>query len=36
VERTHFAQNAMMMQAAIEFFSSGIKSRLQAISGQPG
>jgi len=36
VERTHFAQNAMMMQAAIEFFSGSIKSRLQAISGQPG
>jgi len=26
----------MMMQAAIEFFSGSIKSRLQAISGQPG
>ena len=36
VERTHYAQNAMMMQAAIEFFGSSIKTRLQAISGQPG
>jgi len=35
-ERVHFAQNSMMMQAAIEFFSGSIKSRLQAISGQPG
>jgi len=25
-----------MMQAAIEFFGSSIKTRLQAISGQPG
>jgi len=35
-ERTHFAQNSMMMQAAIEFFGAAIKTRLQAISGQPG
>jgi len=35
-ERVHFAQNSMMMQAAIEFFGSSIKTRLQAISGQPG
>lgn len=35
-EKAHFAQNAMMMQAAIEFFGGSIKSRLQAISGQPG
>lgn len=35
-ERVHFAQNSMMMQAAIEFFGSAIKTRLQAISGQPG
>ena len=35
-ERAHFAQNTMMLQAAIEFFGSSIKSRIQAISGQPG
>jgi hypothetical protein len=26
----------MMLQAAIEFFGSSIKSRIQAITGQPG
>ena len=35
-ERAHFAQNTMMLQAAIEFFGSSIKSRIQAITGQPG
>ena len=35
-ERAHFAQNTMMLQAAIEFFGSSIKGRIQAISGQPG
>ena len=35
-ERAHFAQNSLMMQAAIEFFGASIKTRLQAISGQPG
>jgi flagellar basal-body rod protein FlgB len=35
-ERSHFAQNAMMMQAAIEFFGGSIKSRMSAITGQPG
>jgi hypothetical protein len=25
-----------MLQAAIEFFGSSIKSRIQAITGQPG
>ena len=35
-ERAHFAQNSMMMQAAIEFLSGDIKSRIQAITGQPG
>ncbi len=35
-ERTHFAQNAMMTQAAIEFFGGSIKSRTQAFTGQPG
>jgi flagellar basal-body rod protein FlgB len=35
-ERSHFAQNAMMMQAAIEFFGGTIKTRMSAITGQPG
>lgn len=35
-ERSHFAQNAMMMQAAIEFFGGSIKTRMSAITGQPG
>jgi flagellar basal-body rod protein FlgB len=36
VERSHFAQNSIMTQAAIEFFGSSIKSRIQAFTGQPG
>ena len=35
-ERTHFSQNAMMTQAAIEFFGGSIRSRVQAFTGQPG
>ena len=35
-ERAHFSQNAMMTQAAIEFFGGSIRSRVQAFTGQPG
>lgn len=35
-ERSHFAQNSLMTQAAIEFFGSTVKTRIQAFTGQPG
>lgn len=36
VERSHFAQNSLMTQSAIEFFGSTVKTRIQAFTGQPG
>lgn len=35
LERSHFAKNAMMMEAALQFLSGTFKTRLAAVTGQP-
>jgi flagellar basal-body rod protein FlgB len=35
LERSHFAKNAMMMEATLQFLSGSFKTRLAAVTGQP-